>query len=184
MDRMQEHGLEKEYAPLSYKRSECMMQWLSYIFGKETEIIPLDIVDVLRAEFEKSSITSAEITPALVRIYIKKLGLFRNYENASKITRMLGGSMPPDITPDVAERVKYMLDKVQSSFQRNKPENRNSFMSWSYVLHQIFRLLGRDDILPLLPLPRSRQKLSIYDKIWKELCADSELNWEFIPSCN
>ena len=43
-------------------------------------------------------------------------------------------------------------------------------------------ILGEDEMLEqfTLPLLKSRDKLSVQDKIWKGIC--KELDWEFIPT--
>ena len=73
-----------------------------------------------------------------------------------------------------------MRDQIYSKENKNCPNNRKNFLSYSYVLHKFCELLEYDNLLPHFPLLKSREKLQQQDNIWKLICKD--LNWEFIPS--
>lgn len=94
----------------------------------------------------------------------------------SKIT----GKPAPCINRDTEETLKKMFDKIQEPFEKHCPKNRINFLSYSYVLHKFFQLLGFDEYVLSFPLLKSRQKLRIQDEIWKKICADC--GWEFYPS--
>ena len=73
-----------------------------------------------------------------------------------------------------------MFDKIQEPFEKHCPKDRINFLSYSYVLHKFFQLLGFDEFVLNFPLLKSRQKLRIQDEIWKKICA--VCGWEFYPS--
>lgn len=73
-----------------------------------------------------------------------------------------------------------MFDKIQEPFEKHCPKERINFLSYSYVLHKFFQLLGFDEYVKCFPLLKSRQKLRIQDETWKKICYDC--GWEYYPS--
>ena len=164
----------------SYKRAVHLIEWLNQILGKETTVIPQDVIDKVKAEFRKARITSVdEINPQRVRGYLKKLNLSKFYEHSVSICQSLGVA-PPRLSPETEEKIIVMFSAVQEPFRKYAPEGRSNFLSYAYCLYKFFQLLGEDQMLPYLPLLKSRQKLRTHDQIWKLICTD--LHWEFIPT--
>lgn len=139
------------------------------------------MVDAVKAEFKKTRTTRrADIRPARVREYLKKLKLNKYYEHCNSICNILNGVPAPNLPPALEERLKTMFEKIQEPFVRNCPPDRKNFLSYSYTLYKFCELLGEDQYLPYFPLLKSTEKLYLQDQIWKKICRD--LQWEFIPS--
>jgi hypothetical protein len=76
-----------------------------------------------------------------------------------------------------------MFKAVNRLWAKYKPEERKNFLSYNYCLYKFCELLG----LPhksLFKLLKGDKKLEKQDEIFKKICEDSELDWEFIPSKN
>ncbi|GAQ89988.1 hypothetical virus protein [Klebsormidium nitens] len=109
----------------SYKRAVHLIEWLNQILGKETTVIPQDVIDKVKAEFRKARITSVdEINPQRVRGYLKKLNLSKFYEHSVSICQSLGVS-PPRLSPETEEKIIVMFSAVQEPFQKYAPEGRS-----------------------------------------------------------
>jgi len=175
---------QSEVMPIyAYKRSNHFSEWLSQLQGKETTHIPDSVYDSLRNELKKERIYNIEnITHVKIRSYLKKLRLNKYYEHIPHIIQKLKGVSPPKIKPEIEETLRQMFYLIQEPFRIHCPKNRKNFLSYSYTLYKMSELLGEDDMLDkfTLPLLKSRDKLTVQDKIWKGIC--SELNWEFIPT--
>lgn len=175
---------QSEVMPIyAYKRSNHFSEWLSQLQGKETTHIPETVYDSLREELKKERVIDPEnITHAKIRAYLKKLRLNKYYEHIPHIIQKLKGVSPPKIKPEIEETLRQMFYLIQEPFRIHCPKQRKNFLSYSYTLYKMSELLGEDDMLEkfTLPLLKSRDKLSVQDKIWKGIC--SELNWEFIPT--
>lgn len=102
------------------------------------------------------------------------------YEHIAYIISKITGKSAPCINRETEDTLKKMFDKIQEPFQKHCPKDRINFLSYSYVLHKFFQLLGFDEFVLSFPLLKSRQKLRIQDEIWKKICADR--GWEFYPS--
>ena len=90
------------------------------------------------------------------------------------------GKHPPLLDHTTEEYLKVLFKKIEKSFNKVCPSNRNNFLSYSYVLNKIFQLHGKTDMAEYFPLLKSREKLKYQDEIWKKICED--LGWVFYPS--
>lgn len=115
-----------------------------------------------------------------VKKILKKLKLNIYYEHIAYIISKITGKPAPCINRETEETLKKMFDKIQEPFERHCPKDRINFLSYSFVFHKFFQLLGYDEFVLCFPLLKSRQKLRIQDEIWKKICADC--GWEFYPS--
>jgi rubrerythrin len=164
-----------------YKRSNHFGEWLASLQGNENTEIDQSVIDRVRDEFVKARMTNPDdVTQLRVRGYLKKLGLNKLYEHSYQICRELGGQSAKLIPPDLERKLKTMFAQIQGPFEICKPPERKNFLSYSYVLYQLMRLLGEVDYLQYLPLLKSSEKLFKHDKTWKEMC--KLLDWRFEPT--
>ncbi len=120
-----------------------------------------------------------------MREILKRLRVNKYYEHAAFMINRINGVPTPHFTPELEEKLCNMFKEIQGPFLKHCPVERKNFLSYSYVLHQFFRILGQSDpsylkYLSLFPLLKSREKLAVQDQIFKAVC--QELDWPFIPS--
>ncbi len=65
-----------------------------------------------------------------------------------------------------------MIDRVWCSIERDR---RRSFLNYYYILFKLLELMGQKELLPQVPLLRTRLRLRQHDLIWKKVC--EELGW-------
>jgi len=165
----------------AYKRINHFNEWLAQFQAKESTDIPQDILDHLRSEFHKNKITNTSmISKTNVKSLLKKLKYNKYYEHTAHITNLLTGKKPPNISPDIEEKLRNMFRDIQIPFEEHKPKNRSNFLSYSYCLYKFCELLSLDELLPNFPLLKSREKLHQQDIIWKKIC--ESLNWQYIAT--
>ena len=176
----EEQDIEK-VVNYSYKRDNHFNEWLLQFQAQETTNIPHEVIDQLRSEFKKQKIKSiSDITHAKVRSFLKKLRMNKYYEHVPYIANILNGMQPPKMSQALEDRLRMMFRDIQEPFNKNCPESRKNFLSYSYVLYKFCELLGEDDFLPCFPLLKSKEKLYQQDLIWKKIC--DELQWEYIST--
>ena len=176
-----EHEFAEKTINYSYKRSNHFQEWLNQLQATESTNIPQDVIESLRSEFKKIKIKNvSEITHSKVRTLLKKLRLNRYYEHVPYISNILNGIPPMRMTHALQDKLKLMFNEIQAPFEKHCPGNRKNFLSYAYVLYKFCELLSEDDYLKYFPLLKSREKLSVQDNIWKDVCR--ELRWEFIPT--
>ena len=111
--------------------------------------------------------------------------LNKNYDNVTNIITTICGKKAPKMTKELEEKLKVMFNKIQRPFEKHKLPGRTNFLSYSFVLHKMCQLIGEKDpsvleFLKWFPLLKSREKLFLQDKVWKNICL--ELKWTYYPS--
>ncbi len=164
-----------------YKRKNHLNEWLNQFQAKETTIIPNDVYERIIKEINKLRIRDlSKIDFNMMKNILKHLKLQQYYEHNIYILCKITGTTPPTITRETEQKIRRMFEEVQRPFNKYKPKNRTNFLSYSYVLHKFFQILHLNDVLAYLPLLKSREKLRLQDKIWKNICND--LGWDFYES--
>ena len=165
----------------SYKKNNHFSEILNQFQAKETAIIPDELLENIKTEIKKKRITNiASISIADIDEILKKLNQSKYYEHSVHILSRLNGTPPPNIPPEISEKLYLMFQEIQTPFILYCPENRINFLSYDYVLYKFFELLELDEYKMYFTLLKSRERLIEHDEIWKKIC--SHLQWEFIPS--
>lgn len=171
----------KEISFFAYKRQNHLNEWISQIQGKETTEIPEEVYDKILMEIKKQKITNmAEITPKKIKSILKTLQIHKYYEHTAHIINRLTGIPMKQLSPELEEQLRNMFRMIQTPFLKHAPRSRKNFLSYSFVLHKMIQLLGKDEYLSSFSLLKSRDKLYAQDVVWAKIC--EELNWEFYPS--
>jgi hypothetical protein len=132
-------------------------------------------------EIKKQKISNmADLNAKKLKEILKKLRMNKYYEHIPHILNKLNGLPIPHFEPELEEKLRSMFKLIQAPFLRHADATRKNFLSYSYCLHKMCQLLGRDEFLSNFSLLKSRDKLFSQDQTWKKIC--EELNWTFIPS--
>uniref|UniRef100_A0A6C0FC79 TFIIB-type domain-containing protein n=1 Tax=viral metagenome TaxID=1070528 RepID=A0A6C0FC79_9ZZZZ len=171
-------------SPYAYKRINHFKEWLAQLQAKETTEIPDVVFNSILMELQKQRITnSQDVTASKLRTILKKLRFNKYYEHIPTITQKITGRKPPSLSRELEGRLIDMFREIQEPFAKwvkiVAPERKN-FLSYSYTLNKMCRILGEIDLIQYFPLLKSREKNYIQDKIWKGICED--LKWEFHKS--
>ena len=167
-----------------FKFFHVCSEWLNSLQARESTVIPLHVVDAVRAEFKKARATQrGDITHDRVREYLRKLKFNKWYEHTQAICTALNGRPAPKLPAALEARLTTMFSEIQPPFDRwvkiIDPKRKN-FLSYSYVLYKMCELLGEDEYLEYFPLLKCKEKLYKMDVLWKKITGD--LAWEYIPS--
>ena len=106
---------------------------------------------------------------------MRKLKLTKYMENFYYILFAVTGTQPPYIKREIEDKIVRMfklIDNVWCSIGRDK---RRSFLNYYYILFKLLQLMGQTELLPQVPLLRTRLRLRQHDLIWKKVC--DELGW-------
>jgi hypothetical protein len=181
LDTDRQHARDGKDGSFVFKRTSHLIEWLNASSGRENTVIPPEVFGNILVELKKRKITNlATVSLSQIRAILKKLRLSKYYEHTSFIMSQLNGKPTKPFDHALEESIKKMFVQIQAPFVKFAPHDRKNFLSYSYVLHKFCELLGRDEFLDRFPLLKSRDKLYVQDKIWRNIC--TELNWEFIPS--
>lgn len=164
-----------------YKRQNHLVEWLNQFQARESIEIPKDVLDSIILELKRSRITDiSKINIVDMKAILKKLKLHQYYEHMPFIISRVSGKPPPTLDRETEEEIKQMFKEIQEPFEKYRPTDRTNFLSYSYLLHKFFQILGMSEFVPYFPLLKSHDKLRAQDKLWKQIC--EELEWQYYPS--
>lgn len=170
--------------PFAYKRQNRFREILSTMQAKENTDIPEHVIDAVQQEINKErNVDVTALDTPKIKSILKKLGLVKYYEHSPSIIIALNGLPPITIPPHVEEQFNILFTAIQEPFEivrKDIAPNRSNFLSYTFCLYKFSELLGLDDLMENFPLLKSRDKLSVQDKLWKGIC--EILGWEFRPS--
>ena len=170
-----------EKTTFPYERKNHFREWISQLQAKESKEIPHEVIDLIKSELKKyreTRLSYAKIDK--VKKILKKLNLSDYYDHVVYIISVINKESPPSIDRDTEEILNKMFDMTQKPFEDHCPKDRINFLSYGFILHKFFQLIGKKDYCKYFPLLKSRSKRRIQDAIWKKICAD--LNWKYYPS--
>ncbi len=172
----------------TYLKISHLEDWLARFQSKENTVIPQEVLDKVIIECGKEKIRDLNLlTEEKVKRYLKRLGLNEYYDNVIGIINRLNNRPPFQLSTEIEDKIKMMFQQIQEPFVKHKPPTRKNFLSYSYVLHKFFQILGLNEFTKYFPLLKSDDKLRQQDDIFKKIVADMRLvdksvNWVFYPS--
>ena len=155
----------------SYHRLDHFEEVLGQFQGREGKHIPPEILHQIKYELSVFN----EVTALDVKKAIRKLKLTRYMENFYYILFTVTGKHPPYIKREIEDKIVRMfkmIDRVWCSIETDK---RRSFMNYYYILFKLLELMDQTELLPQVPLLRTRIRLRQHDFLWKKVC--DELGW-------
>lgn len=176
---IQDHDIQNQFA---YQRISHFNEQLENIQGMQLISIPEKYIEAIKDQIKKENYPMEKMNERKIKFYLKKLNLNRYYEHSQKIIQIITGKEPPKMEEELIETLRAMFNTIQGPYNKNKPDNRKSFLNYRYVLYKFCELLGRDEYLVYFPLLKSQRKLEEHDRAWRSIC--EELNWEYHSSCN
>jgi len=176
------------YRPLNHF-CEIIMQFQ----GKRRSSAPDEIYELIRKDCERYHLERSQITPSVIRHYLKQRGLNMHYKHCAELSYRLSGIPPPYMTPMQEERIMKLYPLVVAAYQtsprylermvrRNgrmkvNPNNMNCF----YVFYKLCQLLGYTEFLPYIPLPKSQAGIDDNDENgWRHICKVH--GWKYMPT--
>ena len=169
----------KEVCFYAYKKINHFKEILAQFQGKETTLIPDEVIEQINQQIKKERISVDLLTHYKTKEILKKLGFNKHYEHIAFIKNKLG-IKPPVFTPELEDTLCNLFMEIQAPYAKTCPDYRVNFLNYYYVLFKFCELLGETQYLNEIPLLKDREKLIEQDETWKKMCI--ELNWEFIPT--
>jgi hypothetical protein len=163
-------------------------EWLRRFQAKEHKAVPQEILDIVLMEAKKERITNLNnLTEEKVKKYLKKRDLNAYYDNVIAIINRINKRPPFVLTPEIEQKIKEMFQQIQGPFEKYKAAGRKNMLSYSYLLHQFFLILGLPEFSKYFFLLKSPDKLRQQDETFKKIVdemakKDKSINWKFYPS--
>lgn len=99
------------------------------------------------------------------------------YRHAEYVTFLLSGIKPPQMPDFVRAELRAMFAFTLSENFVHKNRVKNYFF-----MYKACELRGYHEFLPYFPIMRGEDKIRKADSVWKRMCENPSINWEFIPT--
>jgi len=171
-----ENFTEKPKYP--YKRIGHCIEKLNQFLCKGNINIPSSVYNILKEELFKHNIKVDNITIEFIEKMLHKHRLSSYYEYVYYIYCKMTNTKPQTITREERELVIKIFCKAEELYEEKyKPYKRHNFIKYTFILHKIFILIGKEEIANHFKLLKSLIKMKEQEAIWLQICADPE--WKF-----
>lgn len=168
-----------EVLVFAYKRLNHFKELLAQVQGKQSTIIPDDVLTKINIQIEQENIIIHDMSIKDTRDLLKQLKLNKYYEHIPLIRSKLG-ILPPCMSFELEEILCSLFNLIQAPFFKYAPPSRVNFLNYYYVMFKLCEMLGETKYLPYFPMLKEKSKIRAQDVIWELICA--ELKWTFVPT--
>ena len=161
-----------------YKRYDNFKTILNQLFYGGNRVVSDDVMNVIRDEIhDGTNILYNYTIPLTIPILecILKRNKMMKYKNSIYFIYFKLKSQPlPYITITERDTMLNMFNVVSNIYDKCKPKDRKSFLSYPFVLKQILIVLGKNDYAKYIPPLKTNSKQKELERIWELITKDPE----------
>jgi hypothetical protein len=171
----------KVHQKRDYKKLDHFKEVLNQFQGKEMRDIPEEVIQCIRARIPDNIEQITDLTGVnITRCILRQSKLTKYIENAHYIWAMASNRQPPYIEKLVEDKLVRYFKAIVQVYEPLKGQKRNSFLNYYYVLYKLLHLMKEYELLPYIPLLRTKQRIREHDRMWRRIC--DELDWNYYPT--
>ena len=172
------HTMQHSRRKCIYKRSDNFKVILNQFFYGGKRVVPDDIMETIRDEIhdETNILYPYEIS---IRIPILECILKRNELTMYKDSiyfiyfKLSGGSFP-HITTKEYNTILSVFNVVSSIYDKYKPNDRKSFLNYSFVSKKLLIMLEKVKCAKCIPELKTHSKQKELERVWELITKDPE----------
>ena len=161
-----------------YKRYDNFKIILDQFFYGRKQLVPDDVMKAIRNEIcNRDNILYNYTIPLTILIleYILKRNKMIKYKNSIYFIFFKLKSQPfPYITITERNMILNIFNVVSNIYDKYKPKDRKSFLSYPFVLKQILIVLGKNDYAKYIPQLKTKSRQKELERIWELITKDPE----------
>ena len=161
-----------------YKRYDNFKVILNQFFYGGKRVVPGDVMETIRDEIrDETNILYPYEIPITIPILecILKRNKMMKYKNSIYFIFFKLKSQPlPYITITEKDMMLNMFNVVSNISDKYKPNDRKSFLKYSFVLKQILIVLGKNDYAKYIPPLKTNSKQKELERVWELITKDPE----------
>ena len=171
----------KVHQKRDYKKLDHFKEVLNQFQGKEMRDIPDKVIQCIRQRLPDNLEHISDQTGInITRIILRQSKMTKYSENAHYIWALASNRQPPYIKKLVEDKLIRYFKAIVQVYEPLKGDKRNSFMNYYYVLYKLLHLMKEYELLPYIPLLRTKQRIREHDRMWFRICL--ELDWSYYPT--
>ena len=160
-----------------YKRSDNFKVILNQFFHGGKRVVPDDIMETIRGEMHDGTniLYPYEIPPTIpiLECILKRNELAMYKDSIFFIYLKLNGGSFPHITTKEYNTILNMFN-VESIYDKYKPNDRKSFLNYSFVLKKLLIMLGKVEYAKYIPQLKTHSKRKELERVWELITKDHE----------
>ena len=161
-----------------YKRYDNFKVILNQFFYGGKRVVPDDVMKAIRNEIcNRDNILynyNIPLTIPILEYILKRNELTRYKDSIYFIYFELSGGSFPHITTKEYNTILSVFNVVSNIYDKYKPNDRKSFLSYPFVLKQILVVLGKNDYAKYIPPLKTNSKQKELERVWEFITKDPE----------
>ena len=172
------HTMQPSRRKCIYKRSDNFKVILNQFLYCGKRVVPDDIMETIKDEIhdETNILYPYEIplTIPILECILKRNELVMYKDSIYFIYFKLSGGSFPHITTKEYNTILNMFNAVSSIYDKYKPNNRKSFLNYSFVLKKLLIMLGKVEYAKYIPQLKTHSKQKELERVWELITKDHE----------
>ena len=161
-----------------YKRSDNFKVILNQFFYGGKRVVPDDIMKTIRDEILNETNVlynyTIPITIPILECILKRNELSMYKDSIYFIYFKLSGGSFPHITPKEYNTILNAFNVISSIYDKYKPNDRKSFLNYSFVLKKLLIMLGKVEYAKCIPQLKTHSKQKELERVWELITKDRE----------
>ena len=161
-----------------YKRSDNFKVILNQFFYGGNRVAPDDIMETIRGEIhDETNILypyAIPLTIPILECILKRNELTMYKDSIYFIYFKLSGGSFSRITTKEYNTILSVFNVISSIYDKYKPNERKSFLNYSFVLKKLLIMLGKVEYAKYIPQLKTHSKQKELERVWELITKDRE----------
>ena len=172
------HTMQHSRRKCIYKRSDNFKVILNQFFYGGKKLVPDDVMETIKDEIhDKTNILypyEILLTIPILECILKRNELTIYKDSIYFICfKLIGGSFP-HITTKEYNAILNTFNVISSIYDKYKPNDRKSFLNYSFVLKKLLIMLGKVEYAKCIPQLKTHSKQKELERVWELITKDRE----------
>ena len=172
------HPMKPSRRKCVYKRYDNFKTILDQFFYGRKQLVPDDVMKATRNEIcNRDNILynyTIPLTIPILECILKRNKMIKYKNSIYFIYFKLSGIPFPHINTKEYNMMLKVFDVVSTIYDKYKPKDRKSFLSYPFVLKQILIVLGKNDYAKYIPPLKTNSKQKELERVWELITKDPE----------
>ena len=172
------HTMQPSRRKCIYKRSDNFKVILNQFFYGGNRVVPDDIMKTIRDEIHDGTNIlypyEMPLTIPILECILKRNELLMYKDSIYFIYFKLSGGSFPHITTQEYNTILNAFNVISSIYDKYKPNDRKSFLNYSFVLKKLLIMLGKVEYAKYIPQMKTHSKQKELERVWELITKDHE----------
>ena len=172
------HMMQYSRRKCIYKRSDSFKVILNRFFYGGKKLVPDDVKEAIKNEIhDETNILynyTIPMTIPILECILKRNELTMYKDSIYFIYFKLSGGSFPHITTKEYNTILNTFNVISSISDKYKPNDRKSFLNYSFVLKKLLIMLGKVEYAKCIPQLKTHSKQKELERMWELITKDRE----------